>query len=257
MADQALLQTAIAELNTALGEITPYKLDVVNPKEIQPVVKNAHYMTKRVFDQLVDNIGRDRNLSSLPFCWREKDGHYVALSGNHRTSAAVEAGVPWILILYTDEELSEQEQIAVQLSHNALVGKDNVQTLKELWNRLGALKFKVYSGLDENLLETMPKMNVVQLSEARVKFEYLTLLFVQSEIEYIEEIVKHLENVGRKGARWLADGADFEQFFETLLDYKEAADILNTSTAIKMIIGIVNEWLDEHKEKVEAQDVIA
>src|SRR5512144_249386 len=67
-------------LNDALGEVTPYKLAVEDPAQILPIDKNAHFMPKRIYDQMVQNIQRDKNLSSLPFCWKRADGRFVAIS---------------------------------------------------------------------------------------------------------------------------------------------------------------------------------
>jgi len=249
------LHVFVDELNAALGDVTPYKLDVVPPGELVPVEKNAHFMSKKVYDQLVSNISQDRNLSSLPFCWRRPDGQYVVLSGNHRVQAARDAGIERVLILYTDEALSEPERIAVQLSHNSLVGQDNPAVLRELWDRIDLLDLKVYSGLDETMLATMEPVNVAQISEARLRLEYLTLLFLPVEIAQLEEIVKRLDQAARKGARWACDVATFDPFFERLLDFKEAAGVLNTSTAFRMLLEIVDEWLADHAAESEAERV--
>ncbi|MFN2166700.1 MAG: hypothetical protein ACK2U9_10630, partial [Anaerolineae bacterium] len=133
MADQARLQETLDTLNGMLGDFTPYKLAAVPPGEIEHVDKNAHYMPTATYRQLVDNIAQDGNLSSLPFCWRRQDGVFVALSGNHRVDAARDAGVPLMLVLYTDADLSRSQQIGIQLSHNAIFGQDNPKTLRELW----------------------------------------------------------------------------------------------------------------------------
>jgi malonyl CoA-acyl carrier protein transacylase len=61
------------------------------------------------------------------------------LSGHHRVDAAKAAGEEWLLILFTDRELSRQEQIAIQLSHNAISGEDEPTVLRELWGELVAL----------------------------------------------------------------------------------------------------------------------
>jgi hypothetical protein len=84
MGEDARLDDAVAALNAQLGDITPYKLAVVDPAALVPVEKNAHYLPKATFDRLADNIARDGNLSTLPFCWRTPAGDYIVLSGNHR-----------------------------------------------------------------------------------------------------------------------------------------------------------------------------
>lgn len=118
------IRETISDLNAHLQEM-PYKLDLVNPREIILLDKNARYMTQEMFDNLVSNIKKDGGLSSLPLCYREPDGRLLVLSGNHRVQAAVHAGLEEVLILVIDKELTRQEQVAVQLSHNAIEGRDD------------------------------------------------------------------------------------------------------------------------------------
>jgi hypothetical protein len=246
MADEARLSEILNALNEGLGEVTPYKLALVSPADVKPVDKNAHYMSKRVYDQLTANIAQDGNLASLPFCWRSQSGEFVSLSGNHRVMAARDADVPLILVLYTDQKLSRPEQVAIQLSHNALVGADNPTTLRELWQEIDNLQLKVYSGLDEELLETMEPIPVAQVSEAGLRLEELGILFLPCEISQIESTVKRLGAKTRK--RLAARVEEFDRFFEALLDFKEAANIVNTATAFMAMVEIVEEWLAEHNE---------
>lgn len=244
MADEARLSDLVEQLNDALGDVTPYRLAVVPPGDVLPIDKNARYMSKRTYDQLVANVGKDKNLSSIPFCWKGPDGRFVALSGNHRVMAAKDAGVLLILVLYTDAKLSKAKQRAIQLSHNALVGQDNPTTLRELWQEIDDLGMKIYSGLDDGLIETMEKVNVQRIAEEALRFQELTILFMASEIDRIKDVLKQLGSVNKP--RLAARYEDFDRFFETLLDFKEAANMVNTGTAIMAMIEIVEAWIAEH-----------
>lgn len=246
MADKARIDEVAGELNALLGDVTPYKLAVVDPREVQHVDKNAHYMPTKVYRQLTDNLKRDGNLSSLPFCWRKADGTLVALSGNHRIDAARDAGIPLILVLYTDAKLSKAQAVSIQLSHNALVGADNPQTLRELWNQIDELQYKVYSGLDEKLLETLEQANIIRISEETLRFEELVILFIPSEIDHIEDVMRRLGHKTRR--RWAAQVEAFDRFFDALLSFKEATNIVNTGTAILAMTEIIEAWLLEHQE---------
>lgn len=248
MADKARINEVASELNALLGDVTPYKLAVVDPREVRHVDKNAHYMPTKVYRQLTDNLKRDGNLASLPFCWRKADGTFVALSGNHRIDAARDAGIPLILVLYTDAKLSKAQAVSIQLSHNALVGADNPQTLRELWNEIDDLQYKVYSGLDEKLLETLEQAHIIRIIEEPLRFEELVILFMPSEIDHIEDVAKRLGAKTRR--RWLAQVETFDRFFDALLSFKEAANIVNTGTALLAMTEIVETWLAE-QQKVE------
>jgi hypothetical protein len=251
MVTQARIETALDDLNGLLGEITPYKLTVVDPAEVQILRgdENARYMPKKVYDRLVANIAQDTNLSSLPFLWRTAEGVFICLSGNHRVMAARDAGIPLILALYTDDDLSRGQQVAIQLSHNALAGKDDPTILRQLWREMEQLEWKSYSGLDDELLASFEPVTVDLINEARLRFEELRLLFLPPEIETIKAV---LEELGKHPAL-VARYEDFDAFFETLLDLKEQADVLNTATAFRYMIDIVRAWLDENAEQNEGE----
>jgi hypothetical protein len=248
MAEKSELELALETLNNALGDVTPYRLVILNPAEIVPLDKNAHFMPKRIYDQLRDNIKQNGNLSSLPFLWKRPDGKYECLSGNHRVATSVEAGVKQILCLYTDAELTKSERIAIQLSHNSLVGQDDTTLLKELWNEIESLDAKIYSGLDEKILETLPEASIIALRETGLKLEELRLLFVSPEIRYIEDLVKRLST---SKTTLVADLEHWDKFFDALLAFKENAMVVNSSIAILKICEIVEEWTATHEVQHE------
>ena len=90
------------------------------------------------------------------------------LSGNHRVQAAVEAGVPVILVLTILQDLSKSEQIAIQLSHNALVGQDDQGILAALWADIEELEAKLYAGLSSEALKEIKEVKLVTLSTPHV-----------------------------------------------------------------------------------------
>jgi hypothetical protein len=132
------IQATVKVLSDRLRETnaTPYTLDVADPSAIKLLSKNARYMSHEMFENLVSNIKRDGALSSMPLCYREPDGTLLVLSGNHRVQAAAQAGLKQILVMVIDKELTREEQVAVQLSHNAIDGKDDPPMLKQLWDEI-------------------------------------------------------------------------------------------------------------------------
>ena len=242
--EQANIDGALAQLNGALDGVTPYRLALVSPADVAHVQKNAHYMPTKVYRRLVDNVKHDGNLSSLPFCWKNVEGKLVALSGNHRVDAARDAGVERILVLYTDATLSRSEQIAVQLAHNAIVGADNKQTLRELWEEILELEFKDYTGLDETTLETVDAGSLDKLLAQQLPLEMVQLLFLPEEVERVQAVIDGLGRLGSGEAlRYAARLADFDRFFEALLKVKEAEGIVNSATAVLRMVEIVEEHL--------------
>lgn len=255
MANETRLETALEQLNQTLGGITPYRLVLVAPSDVAHVEKNAHYMPQKTYRRLVENIRHDGNLSSLPFCWKDGEGRLAALSGNHRVDAAKDAGVERILVLYTDATLSRGEQIAVQLSHNAIVGSDNKQTLRELWDEILELEFKQYTGLDESSLETVDASSLERLRVQPLPMEVVQLLFLPDEVSRLQQVVEELGKGGSDaGVRYAARLADFERFFEALLRCKEAEGIVNSATAVLRMVEIVEQYLTDKAEGEHAAE---
>ena len=94
-----------------------FKIEEVEISKIRLIDKNARYMEQTDFRALVDNIKRDGELSSVPFCVKYPDGHFTVVSGNHRVEAAKMAGLTIIPVMYVLEEDTSNDEIrAKQLS---------------------------------------------------------------------------------------------------------------------------------------------
>lgn len=221
-----------------------YRIDIVDPKTLKPADKNARFMSGQMFEQLVSNIKRDGGPTSAPFCWRDVKGIYHILSGHHRVDAAAAAGIEMILIMFTDRELSRQEQIAIQLSHNAISGEDEPTTLRELWHEILAIDLKAYSGLDDKVLQSYEPVKIDTLGEQNIAFQEVILAFFPSEIERLDDVLKQL--AARRKTRYAAQIEQFDRFVDRLMDFKEAAGIYNSATAILAILDIVEEWLAQN-----------
>lgn len=245
----------IDELNGLLGEYTPFKLALVDPAKLIPLEKNAHYMPKRMLDQLTANVQGDGNLFSVPGCWRRPDGEMVVLTGNHRVLAAKQAGIKKIIVMYTDASLTRSEQVSIQLSHNSIFGKDNPKTLMELWGELTEIDDKLYSGLDETIIGAIDSAMIARPTDVPLLIEEITLSFVADEADRFDDIVKRLSRVGR---RYVGDYAQFERFFNLLLDCKEELAIVSTATAFAVMMDFMEEWLDaREKAKDEPEQIDA
>jgi hypothetical protein len=74
------------------------------------------------FNRLVENIKHDGCLTSLPLVYRDGD-ILTVVSGNHRFSAAIKAGIEESDLIEVTSPLTRQQFVALQLSHNAIVGR--------------------------------------------------------------------------------------------------------------------------------------
>ncbi len=237
------IQEVVEQLNAHLGDGP--KLALVDPKELKLLDKNARYMDKETFDQLVSNIRRDGALESVPLCHKEGDVMTV-LSGNHRVMAAREAGLPQILVLYLDKPLSRGVKIAKQISHNAIVGKDDPVILKDLWNELDDIALRMYAGLDSETLKELEKLEFTSISESHLDFKIVTFAFIPEEADAIKEFVENVDIVCVGDTIYILSRKHFDEvFFPLMVAIKEKFNIVNNPTAILKIFELARERLDE------------
>ena len=59
-----------------------------------------------------------------------------------------------------DQPLPRQRQIVLQLSHNAIAGRDDPAILKELYEELESVEWRQCTGLDDKTLDPLEKVDV-------------------------------------------------------------------------------------------------
>ena len=236
---------AAQKLNDIMGDSVPYKNDVVNPKDIELLDKNARYMSHDMFQNLVGNIKKDGALSSLPLCWKKPDGGMVVLSGNHRVQGATHAGLSFIMILVIEKDLSRSEQVAIQLSHNAISGKDDQAILKSLWEEIEDIDLKQYAGLDSELLNELDKMEFCTISDAQPDFKQIILAFLPEETEQLKMCLQEMDTLFSDDETFIASRRHFDLVFESLVEVKEKFNIVNNPTALLKIFELAAEKLSE------------
>jgi hypothetical protein len=165
------IQVALDQLNEKLSDRLPYKLCMAKASEIDFLENNAQFMTKEQFAALTHNVKADGALTSVPICYLQENGRKLVLSGNHRIKAAIEAGLDEFLVFLIDKPLTESRLIAIQLSHNAIVGQSDQQILKELWKKIDDLECTIYSGLSTELIEKLENTDFTTISEQRILFK--------------------------------------------------------------------------------------
>lgn len=233
MGELRLMET-IDEINSRMNGA---KLGTIDVKNVEYLEKNARFMTNEMFNNLVENVKRDGQLTSVPLCWKNGEKFRV-LSGNHRVKAAVKAGLKEILVLYIDKPLTEQEQIAIQLSHNAIEGKDDPVILKDLWDSIEDVGLKFYAGLDDKVLGELEKIQLDPLSEVKLDFRSVTFLFLPDEVERMKIAFENaIDMLGPKEVV-LAAMEDFNRTIEAVTKTKAAFNVHNAATALMLILDI-------------------
>ncbi|WP_405757862.1 ParB/RepB/Spo0J family partition protein [Anaerovibrio slackiae] len=224
----------------------------IDPKEIKLLGMNARYMKHEEFRRLVDNVRKDGQLSSAPFLCRDDDGRWLCLSGNHRTQAAVEVGLKKIICLATEDPLTKDQRIAIQLSHNSIAGQDDPATLKLLYEEILDVEAKKYSGLDDKTLDLLDKFASVSISESNLKFQTLQMVFLPDELEEAEQVIdKVREEAKHADAVWLARHSSYDDWLDTQEATMASYGIKNAATAIDLVLKLAARNITQLREGYE------
>ena len=169
-----------------------FAIGEINVKEITLLKKNARFMKKELFDRLVENVKKDGELSSLPFCYydREKDTMTV-LSGNHRVRSLLANGMESVVIMYNIVSMTEDEKTSLQLSHNAISGEDDTQILRELYESIQDLELKVLSGLDDSFFTDMENKTASLIESLEIPTVEVMLFFTDEVVDKFSEILSN------------------------------------------------------------------
>lgn len=220
-----------------------------DPRDLTLLDVNARFMRHEQFQRLVDNIREDGTLTSTPLVWNDVDSERrIVLSGNHRTKAAIEAGLERIWWMEITEPLPRQRQIALQLSHNAIAGEDDPATLKALYDELEDVSMRLYSGLDDKTLELLEEVSVPSLAEANLDFATVQIVFLPEEKEAAEQALENARKAASADARWLARIEQYESVLDTLDTVKGAHNIGNVAAAFAILLAVVERHLGEFAE---------
>lgn len=243
----------ISEIRAKLDDINnlikPYQLAYVHVlNDCVPLEKNAHYMSKEIQDRLTENIKQDGFLSQLPFAMkRAEDGKFLILSGNHRLKSAIKAGLEYILVLYVDE-ISKDRQIGYTLSHNALVGKDDLQMLKEIYNEIQSIESREFTGLNGLKFIDIEKVPTTSINDGDIELTEMKFLFIESRKHDVEGVLKELEKHNLTETSALIYGS-FEEYIKVATAIKKAYDIKSNTVAFSKMVEICKEHLAQKAEE--------
>jgi hypothetical protein len=205
-------------------------------RELKGRDKNPHYMTAAKYNRLVDNLKRDKVLTSTPLIYRGE-----ILSGHHRVRAAIEAGIIQGFCIDILTELTEERKTSIQLSHNALVGDDDPSGLKELYEDL-PLDEKLYSGLTDDIFKDEP-VDIASLGAVAPRYEEVKLRCLPDEREVFHSLVKEVENAKVKPLTFVAHLSTFNELFDAIVGVKQQLNVHNTAMALKLVAKLATERL--------------
>ena len=220
-----------------------WKVKEVDIKDIEGTEINTNSMTKKNFTKLCKNIEKS-GLSSMIACYLRKDGKYVIISGNHRYKACVTLGYSKLHILYAEEkELSKDEIVALQLSHNTLHGEDDKGILKRLFDEIDNIDWKevAHISVDDLAVEDMFSGSIVPVSE----HYRVGLVLYRKDMDLIDELLEIVkEEKDASDMVILADGDKIEDdFLDTITQVKTEFEIKSVSIAFGKILELAKEAL--------------
>jgi hypothetical protein len=241
---QDVVNSKLSEINQL---ISPYQLAYVSPKnDCVLLSRNARYMTKEQQERLTTNVQHDGFLSQLPFGIKGSDGRYKIISGNHRITSAIKAGLERVLILYGDEsDFDEKRQLAMQISHNSIAGQDDLVILKSLYTDLDDLFLKQYSGVDEKALFAYKTLDLSAIAEKDLELFSVTFMFCEANKKYIEKLLDALEKkVGLDGESTALIVGDPDWFIGIMTKVQKQFGIKSRSAALLKMCKICEDFLN-------------
>ncbi len=221
-----------------------WKYAKVDISLIDEAEMNANEMTGEDFATLCDNIGKS-GLSSVPCCYKKDNGRFVMISGHHRLRACKKLHYKTLGILYCEEsELSQDEIIAIQLSHNSLHGQDNTSILKKLFEQIKSVDFKKFAHV--NIDEIAPvSTDGISIYAMKENFVFSIILYPDS-FQNLDELYGDIREQAKKSdALILADQTNEELLMKLQSEIGKQYDIKSPAIAFAKLLELANGRLTE------------
>jgi hypothetical protein len=233
-----------------------------DPTALVLLANNARYMTKDQFARLTDNVRRDGKLTSLPLVAPLADGRLEVLSGNHRTRAAVAAGLTQIDVVRIDSPLTADQRTAIQLSHNSIAGDDDPHKLKELFDSILDVDLREYSGLDDETLGTMlDHLDVPSIALTSLDYQALTLLLLPEQLADAAAVFDDAKALAVGDAVWVGRLAAFDALMDTLDVAQRITGSRNRGVELELVLETfrrhVTDWAGAALEDPPPGDLMA
>lgn len=226
-----------------------FKIAEVKIDDIVFVEKNARFMEQTTFLQLVDNIRRDGQLSTVPFTILLEEGKnkgkYEVISGNHRVKAAKQAGITRLHVLYAlESDISNDEKRAIQLSHNSIEGKDDAEILKQLMDEIVSLDYKQYAHIDESIFDEINSFDydVIQPTNEVVNVNFV---FFDQDKESMDELFEELYSIDDIENTYMVPIKEFDNFNAALSKIKMRYGVKSVGLGVVKMIELAKKQLEK------------
>lgn len=202
-------------------------------------------MTDAYFNRLVENIKISGGLSSAIGCVK-KGEVYQIFSGHHRYRAAIQLRYKMVPVIYADEkDMTTDELIALQTSHNSLHGEDDKGILRRLFEQIQSIEFKEFANIDINEI-TPISIDSVGFGVEQEQYS-VSLVFYKKEIAMLEELLGIVtEQTASHDMVILTEADENEEYYLQLMKAIERKyQIKSTSTRFQKLLELAKKALDD------------
>ena len=222
-----------------------WKYAKVPIEQLEAASMNANKMTEQELDRLTKNI-KISGLSSVITCYKKTgEDRYIIISGHHRVKACTKLGHKEIGILYADEaDLSPDEIIAIQTSHNSLHGQDDMSILKKLFDQIQSVEFKEFAYINMDEIGTIETNSAAFSPEVE---EYtVSLVLYKNDMQRLQDLIGIVGEMAPKSDLVvIADGDKTEELMLKLMkEVRDRYDIKSSSTAFCKILEMAQEYMN-------------
>jgi len=238
----------MARFKTQIKEVELSLIDLVE--------KNARFMAQDTFRQLIANIKRDGQLTSVPFLVEHNTGRYTVISGNHRVQAAKMAGIiKATFIVVHEDDITKDEILAIQLSHNSIVGQDDPEILKELLEEITDIAMKEYAHISNEILDAVKDVDYV-IDMPNNEIVPVTLMFVDTNKLKFDELMETLDTLTPRELEntTLVNIETLKKLNDITAKVGQKYKIKSQALAICKMVELINIMLDGEERITEAGD---
>lgn len=173
-------------------ENNKWKLDYISIEEIIPASLNANKMSEDNFEKLTNNIKKSGLSTAITCVKLSESGKFQIIGGHHRYEACVKNGYTKIPCIYADEkDLSQDEIIAIQLSHNSLHGEDDKGILKRLFEQISSIDFKEFAHIN---MEEIGNIETFSSSVMPLSEHYtISVILYKEDLELLDELISDIK----------------------------------------------------------------
>lgn len=248
---KAQINEHLKETNRLLfGEDSRLELYYALLDEIREQDINANVMTTGMFNQLTQNIAKNKQLESVPLAATKQRTPDVIemVSGHHRLRAAKQANLDGILVLLY-RGITPSELRAKQLAHNSIQGKSDPEIVQKLFEEIEEIDHRMESFIDpadfDNQIPQAMEFEMVDI-DLMADAKTVTVVFLPTQAADFAKAAELLTD--SPDTVYVAHREAFDGFKAACLKVQEELDVVSIPTAIAAMARLAMERLEQIRQ---------